>query len=208
MFFDRMRWAWRYEIDGYEVTYRITHREGTFIYLPDFWLPDLNVFVEVKGSWNKDECLDFLDAAAHLSSGGQGGCNWPTYPDVIVAGPVENYYLNDNIRVFSGLHMHKGDLVAYPFNSSFSSRFGGCRGLGEYPIVADYGGDEFSITQNAQLFGIIPGHWAGAPLTYISKWLLHGMSLKYADLSPRAIYRITNAYEAALSARFEHGESG
>jgi hypothetical protein len=40
-FFDRAQIKWVYEAEGYDI-------DGTW-YLPDFWLPDLRAFVEVKG---------------------------------------------------------------------------------------------------------------------------------------------------------------
>lgn len=41
VFFDAMGYEWQYELEGYELS------EGW--YLPDFWLPQFNVFAEVKG---------------------------------------------------------------------------------------------------------------------------------------------------------------
>lgn len=47
VFFDRLRMKWRYEEQGYELA------DGTR-YLPDFYLPDQAMYVEVKGP---DEAL-------------------------------------------------------------------------------------------------------------------------------------------------------
>ncbi len=49
MFFDLMGWSWDYEPCHYGL--------GTLNYLPDFYLPDTDVWVEVKGP-------SFLDAAS------------------------------------------------------------------------------------------------------------------------------------------------
>lgn len=61
VFFDSLGIKWEYEPQGYLVGPERTP------YLPDFWLPDLNVWVEVKG--HKDDLnLNLLDAAV-LSGG-------------------------------------------------------------------------------------------------------------------------------------------
>jgi hypothetical protein len=45
VFFDAFNWKWQYEPEGYKIEYK-----GKIIYyLPDFWLPDLKQFVEIKG---------------------------------------------------------------------------------------------------------------------------------------------------------------
>jgi hypothetical protein len=41
VFFDSLGIKWQYETEGYEI--------DTYRYLPDFFLPDLGAFVEVKG---------------------------------------------------------------------------------------------------------------------------------------------------------------
>lgn len=43
VFFDALGVRWEYEKEGYEL-------EGAGRYLPDFWLPELECFVEVKGA--------------------------------------------------------------------------------------------------------------------------------------------------------------
>lgn len=42
VFFDAMRWAWEYEPEGYT--------DGRIHYAPDFWIPTLDQFWEVKPS--------------------------------------------------------------------------------------------------------------------------------------------------------------
>ena len=45
VFFDAMNWTWEYETEGFKMEYK-----GEIIhYLPDFWLPGMQIFVEVKG---------------------------------------------------------------------------------------------------------------------------------------------------------------
>ena len=49
VFLDQLRVRFEYEAEGYDL--------GDFYYLPDFWLPDLKCFMEIKGMEpTADEC--------------------------------------------------------------------------------------------------------------------------------------------------------
>lgn len=112
VFFDTLDIPWEYEPQGFNVTWRLRNDEDTFPYLPDFWLPDEGVWVEVKGSLDAASLDRLLNAAASLSSNDGGGCHDAGGHDVIVCGPIpaENAGTTP-IR----LHMHKGDLIASPW---------------------------------------------------------------------------------------------
>lgn len=47
VFFDQLSLAYEYEKEGYDL--------GGVQYLPDFWLPDLNYWIEIKGQEPSDE---------------------------------------------------------------------------------------------------------------------------------------------------------
>ena len=66
VFFDAMDWAWEYEPEGYKMEYmgEIIH------YLPDFWLPDMKAFVEVKGGALNAEDRRKVEALAFTSDYG------------------------------------------------------------------------------------------------------------------------------------------
>lgn len=69
VFFDTLGMRWEYEPQGLLV-------DGE-PYLPDFWLPDLRLWVEVKGSFEKSGSVSrFLRVAAYLSRGGGEGCGY------------------------------------------------------------------------------------------------------------------------------------
>lgn len=111
VFFDTLKIKWEYEREGYEVEDRL-YLTGTdaWYYLPDFWLPEYELHAEVKGSFDSAGFLQFLSAAADLSSprGGCGGGN-----DSLILGPIP---LPDNYSAYPiRLHMHKGDLQTSPF---------------------------------------------------------------------------------------------
>lgn len=52
VFFDALGIRWAYETEGFDLSsYQpMGYNLSSFAYLPDFWLPDVGMFVEVKGS--------------------------------------------------------------------------------------------------------------------------------------------------------------
>lgn len=56
VFFDSLGIPWRYEFEGYQT--------NAGWYLPDFWLPSLQIFAEVKPRWpNRDALAKCADVA-------------------------------------------------------------------------------------------------------------------------------------------------
>ena len=72
VFFDTVGIRWEYEHQGYMCPYELTpEREGEFPYLPDFWLPELGMFAEVKGSTESGDLWKVMHSAAHFSRNGK-----------------------------------------------------------------------------------------------------------------------------------------
>lgn len=209
VFFDTLGIQWEYEPQGFELEWRLSAGWGCedsepIKYLPDFWLPELGLWVEVKGSWTETECDRFLNAAACLSSGGAGGCRdagdicadvvlLPNLPD---KSPGRSDFLWRPIV----LHMHKGDLIASAWNP-----------LGETDvhdgrvIASDWGGDAYSahgwdLGRVTKVLMEGYSHWFNPPG---SSWASDGMGAWRQN--PQIVI---DAYIAARSARFEHGQSG
>ncbi|MDQ0368980.1 hypothetical protein [Catenuloplanes indicus] len=67
MFFDHLGIEWRYEPEGYRLSNGVK-------YLPDFYLPELDTWVEVKGSLRPTELKVLVRAAVEL----------PRAPDITV----------------------------------------------------------------------------------------------------------------------------
>jgi hypothetical protein len=182
VFFDQMKIRWEYEAQGFEVSrrcYLSGAYDDMFRYLPDFWLPDLDVYAEVKGSLTDQECLRLLDAAGHLSSP-VGGCNDGGGHDLVVLGPVPDPRLP---AIPLRLHLHKGDLTL----TIWALAREGCPSAGSvFDTIADDSGRL---------------HYSTAD---IIKSLLGG----HVQPSVRLSRRYTEALSAARSARFEHGERG
>lgn len=129
VFFDRMHWPWIYEPQGFELSWRLSLVDGPLTYLPDFHLPGLRLWVEVKGVWASPfDCHKFINAAAALA-----GCPLDGYDGVMVLGPVPR-----PMELWQPwiLHTHKGDLVAQPLGDWGKAWCG----AGQI-IASDVGGD-------------------------------------------------------------------
>lgn len=79
--FDRLDIAWQYEPQGYEIP-------GAGRYLPDFWLPTLGLWVEVKGQFRPGE-WNQLVSAVEAGLPYTPGTDDPTFrPRVLLLGEV------------------------------------------------------------------------------------------------------------------------
>lgn len=151
VFFDALGIRYDYEAEGYEL-------DGVW-YLPDFWLPDIECFVEIKPR-QEDPDLFVTEEAASL------------------------------------------------------------RTIAQKRVLVVFGNpwpDEYSVTL---LFrsGVVWGPWQFAPGKAVPRdlwiWNINGGVFRLSRLIDQFDYpehdgeRLADAYRAARSARFEHGESG
>jgi hypothetical protein len=189
VFFDRMSIQWEYEPQGYVIEgapkvihqARGWHAEMTVPkpYLPDFWLPIEQLWVEVKGS--EDE----LDHTLILNAVIPHGQGLPHVdrdkPSMIILGPVPR----PGGRVgHSVLDFHKGDVWRSwaEFNLT---------GITIHEKTCYTSGDDDWLGNDC---GEV--HKPDPPLT----------SCAYLPGTPGEF--VSAAYQAARSARFEHGETG
>jgi hypothetical protein len=201
VFFDHLGIPWEYEPEGYLCSYRLTLDEGTFPYLPDFYLPTQQMWVEVKGSLNGPELVRLLDAAAHLSSAGSGGCHDDGGNDVVVLGQIPRG-LDDRTPV--RLHMHKGDLLATHWGIVQDNGSRCLRARHHVTIARDCGGGMPLEWDEWALSGSAATRSGEAAQGFVTDVLLRGLGR-----SPLAgDWAVTSAYTAARKARFEHGECG
>lgn len=74
VFFDAADIEYQYEPEGFRLPWRFQEgwheRSKPFHYLPDFWLPDLGMYAEVKGRWSEHERIKAFNGMAALSEGG------------------------------------------------------------------------------------------------------------------------------------------
>jgi hypothetical protein len=196
VFFDHLGIAWEYEPEGFETSQRLTLGPEKVWYLPDFWLPTLGVYAEVKATLTEPECVRLLDIAASLSSSDGGGCHDSGGHDLIVLGPVPR-----RSTVPARLHMHKGCLLAARFNFGVGRFIDPCRG--EH-LACDLGGDgifeQYDLVRHDHQWH--PSSEFLENAKHLGQFLLNGMSAYELD------GLVAPAHRAARSARFEHGEQG
>lgn len=201
VFFDKMGIDWEYEPQGLLVGWRLSLDEGRFPYLPDFWLPEWDVWAEVKGSLSEDETFRLLNIAAYLSNP-EGGCarrdradpariTGPGH-DLVVLGPVPRLDIRP-VRLPVRLHMHKGDLTASDWLT------GKVDDRDDVVLARDTGGSLSDILVMEPPFDAKPRRAAD-----LIDLLLHGVPAYRSRLNPKQ----RAAFTAARSARFEHGERG
>jgi hypothetical protein len=179
VFFDALSIAWRYEPQGFELP-------SGAAYLPDFHLPDLDLWVEVKGA-EEEFCRDGARyAEAALTLGGNGLLILGSVPDTRLGKPQhfvltpEEHCCGETILC---LHiawdemLHNASAVkeiGFPCTTLMSHR------SGALPALKGYNRGRAEYTD--------PGPVA---------------ALDWPAYEPG-----TKAYIAARSARFEHGERG
>ncbi|MCG5464294.1 hypothetical protein MED01_002460 [Micromonospora sp. MED01] len=173
VFLDALNIVWEHEPQGYELP-------SGQVYLPDFWLPSLDLHAEVKG-----------DEAAFLADG-------PRYAEAIqtgslpgrgllILGPVPDgnrtnplHFLLKNEQGDDGTVELHADLMSFDSKDADGRPVVFCTDLvsrkpGRLPALSGYGRSGATYT-------------GGAPYMLTSQ--------------------VASAYTSARSARFEHGESG
>jgi len=193
VFFDSLGLKWDYEPQGYMVGRRLYLEPRT--YLPDFFLPGFNAWVEVKGDASNIEPLYLYSAAMELAE--LHGDNNRNRPSLILLGDIPRP--SDFATCHNVLVHHKGDCLL------------GTMGFGDN---SSWGRSERIMLVNDAL-----NHcwWAGearcshAPDDLSECWVYgtahHALFKSWDDFWP-ADKDVTRAHFAARSARFEHGERG
>lgn len=185
VFFDRLGIAWEYEPQGYV----LGNGES---YLPDFWLPGLHLWVEVKGTVNREVLATLGNAAAAnglplFRHDERRPCDWPTveWPATAsgmsrllllgdVPRPDDSGWIHPMLLLCRGTTVAIGGVYFWGRSRTFNH---GCtfRVFGQDPISVD-------------------------PDEHLPNGSRHP-ALKMCD-------PVAAAYQAARSARFEHGQSG
>lgn len=167
VFFDALGIEWEYEKEGFNLG-------EAGLYLPDFWLPPLNAWFEVKGPppTPEDEAkIHALTSADHNLFLAVGNIPDPTKWDF--SGPIDR----------TGEWYAPGLIVSHYGGSDAGYCWCSCNSGKHFEIHYEGRGGRIKCDCNAA---------AGL-----------GDRCHSADSAP-----ILNAYIAARSARFEHGQSG
>ena len=195
MFFDALGIAWEYEPQGYVVGSYNPRR-----YLPDFWLPRTETWVEVKGS---DAAVDwdFLADACDYNSALPGmQDSLDTSHGLLLLGPVPAGATQRSWRHI-GIQHYKGVIARYFYFSAIGPR--NILLPAEYPNSPGYGEASSIPRWSWRVYG--GGNGNGGHM------VVDPPSIEGVPGPPQITHfypRIGAAYAAARSARFEHGQSG
>ncbi|WP_069751630.1 hypothetical protein [Streptomyces sp. EN16] len=192
VFFDTLGLRWEYEPQGYLVG---PERKP---YLPDFWLPKERLWVEVKGS---EEHLDveLLVHAASLDT----GLPRTTEPHVVSEHEARLLVLGPHGRGVHGLidkasKEHVGYVL--PIHTALTIRKGD---VFQSHAWFSQNGVTVDPTEDRIADDSVDIDWEGRG----HRWgnLVGGGGMISEDKYDETV---VNAYQSAISARFEHGQSG
>jgi len=191
VFFDTLGIPYFYEHQGYTLF-------GGERYLPDFWIPHLNLFVEVKGP---SPSIDEQGKAIGLCQG-TGSTVMVVTNDCWYTAPMYLYHFNGDTQTGKGdmLYSHncRWSICAACISFAISNRIKGkpyvyCfNGKCSHALVKANLEDQFQSFHKKE-FPEMEDGWISFT-GEVSKYLSAMMALK-------------TAYAAARSARFEHGET-
>lgn len=190
VFFDQLGIRWDYEPQGFEIATATSHR----CYLPDFYLPEIDTWVEVKGS---DEQItdDYSDMLAHAIDWGG-----PLADGLLLLGPIPDTR-GASFVAHHQLVNQKGVAVrCVRFDQQWLKER---QGIGwnisriDFPFLLDGEGE---CTDAYSGDGIPSAASFEAQIIQINHLSANGTWNVPAALR--------DAYIAARSARFEHGEKG
>lgn len=186
VFFDFLDIPWEYEKEGYEI--------NGVRYLPDFWLPEQEIFVEIKGQIMPAEsefqkCSDLSTASKH-----------PVY---MFAGPIPLIQEDappDKLEIeYNGYHFLNGVLrINYIWTQCFL-----CAKIGVSPLRKT-----FALSDFERLYCSCHKQYIDAPLFDLDVSDKYGLQSYIAFSLKGAPRFLVKAYTAARSARFEFGEKG
>jgi hypothetical protein len=180
VFFDALGIEWKYEDQGYEV--------GEHRYLPDFWLPTMNAWVEVKGDPDGLR-VEFERMSAVLGPRSP----LPGFVDgtsaVLVLGDVPNVSYGVTV-----LHpcMVRDAILTRTWAFFAPAKAGG------YRLIRDRQQSMSWLLWGKYAF-VEPGDAAESTAWDPAPWVLD---------TPGEFQSVLNAYKAARQARFEHGANG
>lgn len=198
VFFDRAGVKWEYEPQGFIVGM------GKRPYLPDFWLPDLKLWVEVKGS---DENLDY----GLLKDAIDYGMGLPNYAEngLLLLGPIPR--IRDKETPVHTLFLWKKGVCLRRAIFYESWKQGVGLYVDEYCFECDSAdglSEKWSGDGKNRPKSLLDPQPDGQLFFFFDKKVdTRGFPMgmwRYVDIDPK----LEASYEAARSARFEHGESG
>ena len=198
VFFDTAGIKYQYEQEGFE--YRLADGEECR-YLPDFFLPELGVYVEVKGS--KDALLkDFCKLASAI--------DWDATPiakyGLMILGEVPNYekIAWGNVPMFT--YLFRGEKGVRVEHAIFWEKQRWIKEYGSKRYVDIVSGN-YNIISYLYSYsnGYIDAYASEIPNFVTTEEMYTHSSLRSFNKDKMEI--LINSYKAARQARFEHGET-
>lgn len=191
VFFETAGIAWQYEPQGFTITGPFAPTTG---YLPDFYLPDVGVWVECKGSSSalRRDLPKLVNAV--LPSGLPGDPDGTLMPDdqpyvrMLILRDPSALIIPDaaqRMPIVPALGCHAGTGQVYMVGVNLATQSAvKLRNCSETPIADWY----------QQAVNVDPA--------------LHGFDHRYPAPDSASAVRMCWAFNAAATSRFEHGESG
>jgi hypothetical protein len=177
VFFDALDIEWQYEPQGFEIG--LSDEVHTRRYLPDFYLPRFDTWVEVKPISLLD--LDFVAACVIPHGGGLPNGRLLLLHEI----PKESVTYT---TTWARLRWHKGDIFCDDVEFEFQ---------GLLKRMSWVVGNDSSWTVCTDLLSF--------PMS--GDWIPYDLQEQYG-FGDLCVMDVSDAYEAARSARFEFGESG
>lgn len=223
VFFDTLGIKYEYENEGYDLE--------TGYYLPDFWLPQLQCWMEIKGDGDDLEAMShaFVKAACLATTAG--------HPVYIFAGQIGKGARGQALLPWGPNHpvplkwmleqslfraiLTTCTLVGSPDEEQYDlteCRFDLDR-IGQemvkrnrFVVRWESGGGGYLFFDAGHRFILIdPVQWAecdGCRIIFPMRWLHWDMPCECGDGGGNESPHLIEAYSAARQARFEHGEQG
>ena len=198
VFFDCIGIEWSYELEGFEWPARPAGPDDGFNgnpelfgghYLPDFWLPSIETWFEVKGGEPSREDLRILSEFDEVN--------------------------DKRLVVAVGDIPHKTDLMGVPKELGYEEAWTGLciPGDQQYAWCSCPWCGKFGIEYNARgarvcAFEDHSDLWHDPKEDKLHRFVKPGSSIYYDKAYSGDDPRILWAYDEARSARFEHGQSG
>lgn len=195
VFFDSIGIKYQYEADGFEAVYDYADKKEVIRYLPDFYLPEFDCYVEVKGT---DEALK---KDGHKLAGAIDWNSTPVSKGLLILGniPDPERITPLNPPMFSYLFCDRGINHQYAaFFPNYENKVklivGGRNIFDRIYDVADY---DFSCFEGE---GTIPES-TSTECTWLSEEISVWVSRKF-------VMTLKEAFAKARAARFEFGKEG
>lgn len=200
VFFDALHIEWEYEPEGFVRTWN----DETYKWLPDFYLPATQTWIEVKGSDEQlcadwDRILNMLDWGSPVPGVPE---SWGTSRGVLFLGPIPRlddsgaYGVNRDIPIHPIAQHHKGiEIHTWTFYGSLNED-------GERGILKEYIRPEWPYPIGWECYDEFNGYDSSCGPGY-KAFPLNDVYFAHRPMGP-----VDAAYVKARSARFEHGQSG